>query len=230
MSLILPQRPANILICVPSYDGRVRFDLCASLVHATQLLTEHGVRFDLGCVPGAHLPLARNLFVREMLKGDFSHLLMADADMAWPAHAILSLLARGKDVCGVACQNRSVDGLWELGGPRPVSGEPGLLEVSMLGAGLVLLSRAWCSKMMAKWPSGPFVFIHEGERFQAEDFTAWHRWKSIGGKLYVDASFPVMHYAQRPLAKIWAEAEAEAQRTGKPLSLIGETLERVNPK
>lgn len=186
----------KLLIGVPTYDGKVEAELAYALTGAAMELHANGVSFALHFVSGYPTPRARNHLVGLALTRGFSHLLMADADMSWPADAPLRLLRHNVDVVGAVYQNRH-NGMMEIANPRPVPGGNGLQEVDMIGAGLVLLSRAWCQRMVAALGGPPFRFEHlSGADFLGEDFAAFGVWRRLGGRLYADPSFRVRHFGR----------------------------------
>ncbi len=224
---IRPSRRApkpKLLIAVPAYDAKVHVALATCLASAAVDLAGRGIETVLRFHVSTHLPQARNLFVREALLGDYTHLLMSDADMAWPPDAPWQLLSRGVDVVA-GCYQRRADGAFVLADARPVDGAEWLLETGMAGTGLILFARSALEALSKAFPAGPFQFAYSKDgRFLAEDYVCLQRWRSLGGRIHVDASFRVAHFAERALDTMLHEALEQAEAAG---TMLHEALEQA---
>jgi hypothetical protein len=158
------------------------------------VLAAHGIGCKLATKCGQMVAPARNSLVEEALAGGFSHLLMVDSDMSFePADALLRLLAAGKDVVGTVSCARNPGHGFEIAAPRPVPGSR-LMTTDMMGCGMVMLSRRWLTRMNAAWPNRIFESRYQDGVFISEDFTAWTRWRRMGGELFIDPSIRMFHY------------------------------------
>ncbi|WP_075643801.1 hypothetical protein [Paraburkholderia monticola] len=100
----------NVLIAVPTSRDEVHVNFAFSLVDTTRALSEAGAQYRLMHVGSSHITRARNLFANYFMDhGQFTHLLFLDADMHFPAHAIMKLLIANRSVAGVAYPYRRVD-------------------------------------------------------------------------------------------------------------------------
>jgi hypothetical protein len=100
----------NVLIALPTYRDEVHINFAFSLVNTTRALTEAGAQYQMMHVGSSHITRARNLFANYFMEHEkFTHLLFLDADMHFPAEAVVKLLMANRSVAGVAYPYRRVD-------------------------------------------------------------------------------------------------------------------------
>ncbi len=225
----------KLMIGTPTYDARVHIRHVTAVFGTVEHLRSNGVGCCHYALYGGFLAKSRNLMVQEALSSGATHLLFADADMGWPPEAVAHLLGWGRDAVGGVYQSRH-DGCLEIADPRPVAGEAPLLEVSEIGAGLLLLSRACLERMVAAYPGRMFEFRHglagDPWAYVGEDMVFCERWRALGGKIYADPGFRVDHVGARNFDATLAEVSAGGSvpcigRKTVPAARLAPTLEAL---
>jgi hypothetical protein len=136
---------------------------------------------------------ARAGVLAQFLRGDHTHLLIVDGDIAFAADDVLRLLDAGKDVIG--------------GAPAP--GGEGLHAVASVSPGLLLVSRRAARTIADGYPAlqatlrdirgaspdpAPMVFdgiVEPGTGRYLADLDAFcRRWRDLGEEVWADASLP----------------------------------------
>ena len=98
----------SILIGVPTHSGDLKCKTVLSLISMLEKLRSNGVRFELEIVPGCpYVQLVRNClankaaFDLDRAGKPYTHLLMIDADGAFSADDILTLIKANKAICAL---------------------------------------------------------------------------------------------------------------------------------
>jgi len=98
----------NVLICVPTHSGEIKYKCMFSLMKLVDLLRSAGIRHELEVIPGCPLiTVVRNYFANKAAfdvdkDGDvFTHALMVDADLAGFENGVMELLKADKPVAAV---------------------------------------------------------------------------------------------------------------------------------
>ncbi len=200
----------SVMVCTPCGGG----DLSARYLQSFRLM-EHAFR-DFGVVSDlwtvsteSIIARARNIALKTFLQSQATHLLFIDSDMGWDPDAALQLLASGKDLVAVAGPRKQhpVSFCALLAGP-PVEAcpETGLLRAAYVGTGFMLISRACAQKMWDEYPELAYLDGDQNLEFRAlfdtevrekrywsEDYTFCHRWREIGGDVWVDPRIRLEH-------------------------------------
>jgi hypothetical protein len=164
--------PIRVAICVPCQDlvhASWAFDL-ASMVGLTTYLRPDISLINLQ-VKGTLLPDQRNSLVKRALNSGATHLLWLDADMRFPKDALLRLLAHDRPIVGTNYTTRRFPHIptAEIAGEGLVyivPGSEGLLEVSRIGFGCVLMQAEVFAKLPQPWFTlawAPKIEEHTGE-------------------------------------------------------------------
>jgi len=87
-------------VATPAYDGKVDVDYAVSLADSMKHATAIGIDVR-ACVMGngAFIEMARNIFAKQFLESDCTHLFYIDSDLKWESRAFIGLLQSGRDVC-----------------------------------------------------------------------------------------------------------------------------------
>ena len=193
----------NIFIASPVH-GAATAEFAESMAVTMATLARDSVPFERFVVHGDSLVhRARNAIAHRFLASECTHMIMVDADMEFALSDVLALAAANVDVIGGVCARKVLGS-----GPvlRPLDDgevrDDGLVEVSRVGTGFLLVSRAALERLAEAYPDDAYVAQHgdaghEGELvhafFQApligrelvsEDFFFCDRWRSIGGRVW----------------------------------------------
>ena len=206
-------RQAKIYIGMPCFGGKILDSTFMSFIKWGFKSIELGVSWAVECVSNESLiTRARNVIVASFLKhpAKFTHLLFVDADIAWEAHHLLALLNRDEDVVGglYAAKQVPTRVIANLLGPQM---ENGLMEVSKVGTGFLLIKRHVFEKLDAHPSVVPFLWEHgipkevdgylrtyfdtamrEG-RYMSEDWNFCENWRDLGGKVWLDTKVQLGH-------------------------------------
>ncbi len=100
------------MICTPCYGKVLGEGYLHSIMATVDLLRSHGHRVKVETLGNESLiTRARNNMAAHFLSSDFDKMMFIDADITWPAAAVLKLLESGKSVCGIPYPTKKVD--WE---------------------------------------------------------------------------------------------------------------------
>lgn len=149
-------------ICTPTRDtvyAGFAYDL------GNLLQKESDARFYIS--QGSLLPNLRTLLVKTALTGGASHVLFIDSDMRFPTYALEQLLARGGDIIGANCKQRTQD-QWTArrdGVFLSSTGRSDLEKADTIGFGVTLIARAVFEKIPEPWFATPY----DGDKFIGED-------------------------------------------------------------
>lgn len=145
---------------------------------------------------------SRNLLVHKMLAGDWTHILMLDSDMLFPAGTLGRLLSHDVDIVG-GFYLRKVRGNLpcvarynENGRPCSVWPLPHLEEVDALGTGAILIKREVFENIDPPWfEYKPVEDKYDGTKLEqiSEDYVFCDKAKAAGYKIHVDGSLICGH-------------------------------------
>lgn len=160
----MTDKPISVMIATPMYGGMCSSLHVSSLLQTCQYLRDAGVEVHWSQLSNESLiTRARNELARVFLEREFDYLMFIDADISFPADAILHLIRADRDVsCGIY-PKKEVN--WEsvgraakagqedlhnfagsfvlnvLDGQVPTSDEHGMVEVRHGGTGFMLIKR-----------------------------------------------------------------------------------------
>jgi hypothetical protein len=101
--------PTKLLIAVPAYRGQMHFSCTLSLLELSSWLARRGIAHTFRFLDGADIVLLRNIFSSAFLKGDCSHLLFVDSDMAFAPSTVIKMVDSGFPFVGAAYPSRGID-------------------------------------------------------------------------------------------------------------------------
>lgn len=149
---------------------------------------------------------ARNAIAHRFLASKCTHMLMVDADMTFTPDDVLALAGAGVDVIGGVCARKVLPVSHVV---TPIEGgetrDDGLVEVSRIGTGFLLVSRHALERIAEAFPDDVYVARHGdadhagqevhaffqsplvGRELVSEDYFFCDRWRSIGGKVWAHA-------------------------------------------
>lgn len=210
----------RVFLAIFSHTGEVHYAGLNGI--ATDLLVAVAAGIEIRPKPYigyTMLPAGRNSAVADFLASDCTHLVMADNDEGWKAGTICKLVSQATkydlDVIGVAFPLKQEGDLtfafdWLEPGVKPVADPAtGLIECKGIGTGLICISRRCLEKMVpvAEWyydgSAGngrvPMLFEYaiKDHKLYGEDILFCHKWRDLGGRVFVDPSIQVEHIGRK---------------------------------
>jgi hypothetical protein len=218
------------MIATPCYGGVVTSAYLLSMIRTCAVLTARGIGHEVVTAAGDSLVMrARNTLVSVFMASGHSHLMFIDADIEWPAEAVVALLDADKDVvCGaypkkVMPRAYAVNFLGGQGG-RDLSG---VIEIKEAAAGFLMIRRGAFERMMQAYPQTRYggteglseqqsrftyalfdclIDDSDGERrYLSEDYGFCRRWRAIGGRIWLDPRIELRHHGTATFAGNAAE-------------------------
>jgi hypothetical protein len=207
---IAAAKTRSVLICTPSSRSPV-IDYTASITATAVVLERLGIRWDLKIHVGAPINQARNEMVAQFRKTDFTDLLFIDDDMGWRPDDVLRLLASDHPIiAGVGKKRRpgpDADmAMWCFSCLQDAEVVPedgnGNLEVLHVGTGFMRIRRDVFDLLEEAHPAwtrrtGPTAFfandVEDGVEL-SEDISFCHRWRALGGQIWIDPSIRLRHH------------------------------------
>jgi hypothetical protein len=207
---IAAAKTRSVLICTPSSRSPV-IDYTASMAGTASALDRFGIEWDLKIIAGWPLNQARNELVSQFRKTGFTDLLFVDDDMGWKPMDVIRLLGWDLDiVAGVGKKRRpgpDMDpSMWcfsPIDGSQAVPEDGrGNLEVGHVGTAFMRIRREAFDRLEAAHPewkrrNSPTAFfandVKDGTEL-SEDVSFCHRWRAIGGKVWIDPTIRLRHH------------------------------------
>lgn len=205
----------SLYLTTPSGAGEYDRRYVRSLMQTIEVVRAAGGTIDWGEMPYcADLSLARNRILGAFLRSQHTHMLMVDDDMGWQPHDVLRLIQAGLDFVGGAgpkklyplrfcIYSRDDDGR-EVHGAY--SEATGTLEVTGIGTGFLMVTRACVERMVSAYPELQFdpgegqseyglfdPVITAAKARLSDDFAFCWRWRRIGGKVHAMPSIKLAH-------------------------------------
>lgn len=197
----------HVFIATPAYSGQVNIPYALSLAETMHTLKLHGIQITPYITASGSLLVAeRNKILEMFWRSDATHLLCVDADLGWPAQAVLAMLEQDKEFIAGCYPARGKEHTFLF---RPVYNPNGsimtekhLLKMEYIPAGFMLISRSAIKKMRDHYPELFFqpkepeeahkstyclfnTEVRDGE-FWGEDYTFCHRAGQAGIDIWVD--------------------------------------------
>lgn len=197
----------KVMIVTPAYSGKVDIPYALSFAHTVNLLAANKIEVQpLIVSSGSLLVRERNLLTEAFWKSDCTHMLCIDADLGWPAEAVMAMLKSEKEFIAGIYPARGNHKAFTF---RPVYKDDGsivtenhLLKMQYIPAGFMLIARSAIQKMRDKHPElyyepqdehdkhqAAYCFfnteVYEGE-FWGEDYVFCRKAREAGVDIWVD--------------------------------------------
>lgn len=197
----------KVMIATPAYSGKVDVPYALSFTNTVMLLKSNNIDvYPLVVKSGSLLVNERNRLVQAFWESDCTHLLCIDADLGWPAQAVLAMLETKKEFVAGIYPTRGDNNSFTF---RPVWNEDNslvnenhLIKMQYVPAGFMLIARSAIQKMrdahpqLEYKPSDPrdkaetgFCFFNtevwNGE-FWGEDYVFCRKAREAGVDIWVD--------------------------------------------
>ena len=205
----------SVMIATPSGSSKFCSEYVGSLYNTFTMFANNNVAFNWVIEGGnADLVAARAELFAAFIESDYSHLLMIDDDMGWDVNAIARLLWSKKDFVSVAGRKKRDTPIFALNVLAheervieiAVDQTSGTAEVKEVGLAFSLFSRSCIMRMVEAYPELTYtlpgkekrwslclpLFTKEGA-YKAEDYAFCHRWRAIGGQVFVCPDVSIKH-------------------------------------
>ncbi len=204
----------RLMVCVPAYDSKLNIDSAFALANLAVKAGNLGVKLYLTHISGCSLiTKARNGLVADFLESDADSMLFIDADVVVNADAILRLFALSldKDITAGIYPRRGSDRKFFLDYHLDDKGAlefdaNGLLRISRIGTGFMMIQRHVLETMIAKHPEWAYdnnvtnrtehaifdLAIVNGE-YYGEDYLFCDRAAADGFTVFLDPSISLPH-------------------------------------
>ena len=212
----------KLMVCVPAYDSKLNIDSAFALANLAVKAGNLGVKLYLTHISGCSLiTKARNGLVADFLESDADSMLFIDADVVVNADAILRLFALSldKDITAGIYPRRGSDRKFFLDYHLDDKGAlefdaNGLLRISRIGTGFMMIQRHVLETMIAKHPEWAYdnnvtnrtehaifdLAIVNGE-YYGEDYLFCDRAAADGFTVFLDPSISLPHVGQEKFTR-----------------------------
>lgn len=204
----------SVFIGIPSYSWTVYLPTMRSLMADCMALAQRGDTFTIyDEAVATEISQARNQIVDAFLHSNCTDLVFVDADVNWQAGSLLKLVDYPVDfVAGIyrkRIDNEEYPVRWMKERDTLIADpETGLLEVEAVPGGFVALTRQCVAHMSMHyaetltqrtdralnetWTALFDPMWVDGVRLP-EDFTFCHRWRDMGGTVWIDPEITMGH-------------------------------------
>jgi hypothetical protein len=217
----------KVMLATPCGSGRYEGGYVSSLMETMQMIRQYGGSCNWLQAPHiSDISLARARLFGAFMVSDATHLFLIDDDMDWNAQDAIRLLMKGKDFAAVAGPRKvfppsyAVNVSDDYGNPIPLRMDPetDMIEASGVGMAFTILTRACCERMAQAYRDLEFaaadgrvevaVFNNMvvNRRYLSEDYAFCHRWRSIGGQIWVAHDIALGHHGSSRWHGAWVEA------------------------
>lgn len=205
----------SLYVSTPSAEGAFDRRYVRALMQTAEMIRTAGGVIDHADMPYcADLSLARDRIIGAFLRSRHTHMLMIDDDIGWKPHDVLRLLATKLDFVGGAgpkkmyplrfCIYAKDDNGNDMVGEYSEATQT--LEVTGIGTGFLMITRAVAERMAQSYPELRFdpgegqteyglfdPVITASRQRLSDDFAFCWRWRKIGGKVHVMPSIKLAH-------------------------------------
>jgi hypothetical protein len=212
----------KLCIATPCYGGMLSDLYLHSILELSILLGKEKIDHALLTLRNESLiTRARNSLVAMFLGSDCTDLIFIDADVQFDPESVLRMLRLDKPVVGAACPMKGFPLQYAVkfcfagdAENRQLIEDRGVLEVEEVGSSFLLIQRGVFEKLIKAFPHlhyenrmkafseelAPYFFSFfdtmndpESGRYLSEDYTFCHRWRQIGGKVWIDPQTRLTH-------------------------------------
>ncbi len=194
----------RVAVCVPSgntWTAPMAFQALCLAIHATAHV--HVMPIMLA---GDDTAQARNKLVRMARRAGADWVLWLDNDMVFPPDSLVRLLAHDLDIVGVDYRSRGAPfrriGVFLDGSKESRERDSGLLEMGVIGFGLILMRAAMFEQMPSPWFARTWAKEHSSlgnpDGFSTEDAYFCHCARQYGHRTWcdLDLSKEVQHVGE----------------------------------
>jgi hypothetical protein len=209
----------SVLWFSPAYPGNISLPTFLTAFATVQLLGSRGIGIGVTGISTHDIAWVRNFALTVFYDTfkSYSHLLMVDSDMAFPAELVLDMLNFDEPLVGGLYRKKNPKVEWAGSGLSEINSRGGFLEVEGLGGGCLLIRRDCVTEMLEKLPhindtrentsvgfardeAGLTRIIRAFDQMDnetggvvSEDISFCRRWRSIGGKVWGAGHHNIQH-------------------------------------
>jgi hypothetical protein len=220
----------EVMLATPSGDGTYESVFVNAIRLTEMYVKQYGGQFRFAeMLHCSDIAVARARIVGSFRGSTATHLFLADSDQGWRPEDFIRTLMSGRDFIAAAGVRKvspasfAVNVTDDFGRPVPlqVDSERGYIRASGVGLAFACLSRKCVERMVEAYPDLAFdaaegrqehaLFnpIVVNRRYLGEDYAWCHRWRAIGGDIWVDPTINLDHVGKATWSGAWLDQLAE---------------------
>ena len=175
-----PMNKPSIHIAMPCYDS-VKIHTMISMLKLVKELTMAGLKFELNTMKSPYVAYARNILTARFLQRDEDYLLFVDSDLEFEPECVLKMLIAEKDIMCTPYRVKTNDptstkytvSIEDSKNVKILDG--GLVEINNGPAGMMLIKRTVCEKMIKDYPDKE-IKVNPNEGSFPKDMRIYNFW------------------------------------------------------
>lgn len=212
----------HLHILIPAYGGQLFECVMTGLIRFSLLASKIGMQFSLDTMTNESLITRgrNNLVAKFMFNKDATHLMFIDSDIGFNADYIFQMLLHDKDLIGGLYPKKNLPIDFVVNVDRnnvlpngQVQTVNGLIKVTRVGTGFMIVKRSVIDKMFAAYPElkfkgnigldpkfDPFMYAlfdtgidPETLEYLSEDYDFCQKWAKLGGEIFADSTVRLSH-------------------------------------
>jgi len=246
-------RKQHIRFGLPCYAGLVHECVLTSMLNFSRIAQQLGMSFSVETMTNESLiPRGRNHITAKFLADSFAtHLMFIDSDIGFAAEHIIKLILHDKDIVGGLYPKKALPPDYVVNvSPEDVDQngqvrtENGLMPVSRLGTGFLLVKRHVFEQHMAAYPNTKFTNnIGLDPKYDPFCYTFWDCWVTQDDKReYVSEDWGFCIKSRVIGIQAWADSSIRLNHSGtfvfpgdptqlyNSMGLNSETQTQLRPK
>lgn len=216
---MIPERVAparHLWVGLPAYGGQVAAETAVALAAAGVALTAAGIGLTIGLQQGCcYLDHTRNMLATAFMRSAATDLLFVDADVGFDPAAIVEIAQATRPyVAGIypaKCDEVRFPVTFDA--DQLHADADGLVEAATVPTGFLRLNRAVFEALSAatyrddngsEWTA----YFNSGVRFgryRGEDTDFCHRWRGLGGRIFILPELRFTHTGPKTWPGCWGE-------------------------
>ena len=223
----------KVMIVTPAFDGKVHIPYALSFSHTIQTLANHGIEVQPCLVSSGSLLVAeRNRLLEAFWQSDCTHVLCIDADLGWPAQAVLAMLDTKKEFIAGCYPAREKGNSFFF---RPLKNadetliqdetHKHLIKMEYVPAGFMLIARSAIAKMRDHFPE--LYYEPKDIRCDTEKTYCFFNTEVWGGEFWGE-DYVFCRKARQAGIDIWVDPLIQFDHAGK-VGMLLELLRQGKP-
>lgn len=211
----LPSKAPKVLICTPCHSGKVDINYHVAMMMAGAVFARYGVAYEIEYNVGMSVDWARSQMASTFLKGDYTHLLFIDDDIAFAPDLPIRLLQENVDVVAVPYRRKQTETKFNIRHSvrvKTMTDRPYMVAVDSIATGMMMIRKNVFEKLAPDTPK--FRYDDHGEegwlffRHQLVDD------EMVGGVSYMGEDYWFCKTAVDAGFDIWAFIDEELVHVG----------------